>query len=343
MKLIIKNVIDKEICHYASPDMVITSFFNTVFVKQLNKEFSIELPQSLFKNIFSCSRLLRRALRLDKCNVVPVGGGFIIIRGGKVFHYDETLNKLEHVLTLNNCRNVLHQSVAVINNKEIFFGEYSSNRLRKSVNVYRSLDAGKNWETVFTFPAGKIKHVHGCYYDSIEDKIWTLTGDYDGECHILCSDKDFNSIEYIGNGNQVYRACNVFFNRDSVHWIMDSQLQDCYHIKLDRKSRAIEQKQVFAGPVWYIKRLQDGVYLAATAQEIGPSLKDKYVHLMVSKDLETWDDIYQFHHDRLPKRYFKFGVLGFADGYQTSNEFYMFAEAISGLDGKIAVCQLEND
>ena len=64
---------------------------------------------------------------------------------------------------------------------------------------------------------------------------------------------------------------------------------------------------------------------------------------MVSKDLETWDDIYQFHHDRLPKRYFKFGVLGFADGYQTSNEFYMFAEAISGLDGKIAVCQLEND
>lgn len=85
----------------------------------------------------------------------------------------------------------------------------------------------------------------------------------------------------------------------------------------------------------------DGYYLAATAQEIGLGVKDKYAHLMVSKDLEKWEDIYQFQHDGFPRRYFKFGVIGFADGYQQSNSFYLFAEAIKRLDGKIALCEIK--
>ena len=97
---------------------------------------------------------------------------------------------------------------------------------------------------------------------------------------------------------------------------------------------------MFPGPVWYIKQLEDGYYLAATAQEIGPGVHDRYAHLMVSRDLENWEDVYQFKHDGLPKRVFKFGVIGFADGVQTSRGFYIFAEAIKGLDGKTALCEI---
>ena len=122
---------------------------------------------------------------------------------------------------------------------------------------------------------------------------------------------------------------------------MDSQLQNSYHILLDRKTRKISQGQLFPGPVWYIKRLEDGYYLAATAQEIGQGVKDQYAHLMASKDLIEWEDIYQFHHDGFPKRYFKFGVIGFPDGRQSSQSFYIFAEAIKGLDSKTALCSIE--
>ena len=341
MKFTIKNIIPGEICHFASAEMLITSCYNRVFIKKGNQEFSFSLPQDSLKSLFGLFRLSRRALRLDKCNVVPVEGGYVAIRQGEVFHYCENTSKLTQVQTLKNCRNVLHQSIAVIDGKELFFGEYGNNANRVEVPIYRSQDGGLTWQTIFTFPAGKIKHVHGCYFDPIENKIWVLTGDFKDECHILCADREFKSVEWIGDGQQTYRTCNLFFEKDSVHWIMDSQLQDSHHIKLDRKTRKIEQKQLFPGPVWYIKPLEDGYYLAATAQEIGAGVKDQYAHLMVSKDLETWQDLHVFEHDGLPMRYFKFGVIGFADGSQTSKAFYLFCEAIKGLDGKIALCEIE--
>ena len=341
MKLTIQKVIDREICHFSASNMLITSKYNKIYVKKGNNNYTVQLPSLGIKRIFGLFRLSRRALRLDKCNVVPVEDGLVIIRQGKVYHYSESLKELKQTLSLKNCRNVLHQSIAVINKKMLFFGEYGKNSLRNEVPVYRSLDGGKTWESVFVFPAGKIKHVHGCYYDPYEDMIWTLTGDFEGECYMLCSDKNFVNIEWIGDGNQIYRACNLFFEKDTVHWIMDSQLQDNYHIQFNRKTRKINQGQFFPGPVWYIKRLEDGYYLAATAQEIGPGVKDQYAHLMVSKNLKEWEDIHKFCHDGFPKRYFKFGVIGFADCIQNSRSFYLFVEAIKGLDGRTALCSID--
>lgn len=336
----IKEVLDREICHAASADLLVTSTSNRVYVNRQGHETIVALPDDGWKGAFAHSRLARRALRLDKCNVVPVPKGLVIIRQGKVFHYDEDRRELTHVLSLKNCRNVLHQSIARIDGNRLYFGEYGSNLSRSEVPVYRSLDGGKHWDVVFTFPPGKIKHVHGCYHDPHEDRIWTFTGDFQDQCHILCADREFRDVEWIGDGNQVYRACNAFFEANAVHWIMDSQLQDSFHVRLDRASRRIEKKQLFPGPVWYIKRLEDGYYLAATAQEIGPGVKDAHAHLLVSRDLEHWEDVHRFEHDGLPKRLFKFGVIGFADGPQVSGRFYLFAEAIRGLDGKTALCEI---
>ena len=340
MELIIKQVLDREICHFAGPNTLITSRFNTIHIQKNGADFTFRIPDNDWKRVLGFTRLARRALRLDKCNVVPVQEGLVIIRQGVVYHYDEKTGEVEQVLRLKNCRNVLHQSIAVVDDKELYFGEYGNNPSRSEVPIYRSLDGGKNWETIFTFPKGRTKHVHGCYQDPFEKRIWVLTGDFENECHILCADRNFKDVEWIGNGQQEYRACNVFFEKDAVHWIMDSQLQDSYHIKLDRKTRAIEKKQLFPGPVWYIKALTDGYYLAATAQEIGPGVKDRQAHLMVSKDLESWEDLQQFQHDGFPKKLFKFGVIGFADGPQTSRSFYLFAEAIKGLEGKTALCEI---
>lgn len=340
MRFRIKQTLDREICHVATPQLLVTSSFNTVYVENRGRETRLQLPGDPWKAGLGQSRLLRRAFRLDKCNVVAVEDGLVIIRRGTVFHYSETRRKLQPVLHLRNCRNVLHQSIAVIDGNSLYFGEYGANRGRSGVPIYRSRDAGEHWETIFTLPPGRATHVHGCYADPFEDRVWVFTGDFENECHVLCADREFQDVEWIGDGTQTYRACNAFFEKDAVHWIMDSQLQDSFHIRLDRATRQIERRQLFPGPVWYIKRLIDGYYLAATAQEIGPGVKDAYAHLMASRDLETWEEVHLFEHDGLPKRLFKFGVIGFADGDQKSGHFYLFGEAIRGLDGKTALCEI---
>jgi hypothetical protein len=342
MKLVIERIIsNREIMHYADPNRYISSFHNRVYVGDGSREREIVLPDRAWRNLLGHSRLGRRALRLDKCNVVPVGDNLVIVRQGQVYRYDVASKQLSPTLGLRQCRCVLHQSIAVVGSSSVFFGEYGRNTNRAPVPIYRSRDGGITWQVAYEFDAGQIKHVHGCYWDPYEQKIWVLTGDFEKECHILVTDETFDEIEWIGNGSQIYRACSVFFEKDAVHWMMDSQLEFSHHIRFDRKTRQVSRLGDFPGPVWYIKRLADGYYLAATAQEIGPGVRDEFVHVMVSKDLETWQTAFQFKHDGLPKRYFKFGVIGFADGLQSSDRFYLFGEAIKGLDGKIARCRLE--
>jgi hypothetical protein len=341
MHLLIKKKLKREIIHYASDSLSISSLYNKIFITKDGHDTYLLLPRDGWKSIFSLTRLSRRALRLDKCNVIPVKDDLVVIRQGQVYYYDSIIRRLSPTLKLRNCRNILHQSMLVTDKGELFFGEYGNNASRKEVPVYRSQDWGRTWEVIFTFPAGKIKHVHGCFWDPYELKIWVFTGDFAGECHALCVDTDFKQIEWIGNGQQDYRMCNAFFEDDSIHWIMDSQSEESYHVRMDRSTRQIKKISRFPGPVWYIKKLTDGFYLAATAQEIGPGVLDNYAHVLVSKDLSHWEDILQFKHDGFPKRFFKFGVIGFADGPQTSQGFYMFGEALQNMDGKSALCQIK--
>jgi hypothetical protein len=343
-QLLIQQVLPHtEIIHYADKETLISSFYNKISWKKGDKTTTIRLPYDGWKSPFGLLRLSRRALRLDKCNIfLTADQNLVIIRQGLVFFYDAKTEQLTQTLILRNCRNILHQSISQTPDGYIYFGEYGHNAHRGEVPVYRSSDGGRSWEIIFMFGQGDIKHVHGCYYDAIEDKIWVCTGDFANENWLLVADRDFKNIERIGNGQQQYRSCNLFFEEDHVHWLMDSQLEPSYHIKLNRKNRQIEQKQLFAGPIWYIKRLTDGYFLAGTTQEIGAGVLDKYAHLMISKDLETWTTLHKFEHDGLPMRYFKFGVLGFADGQQSSRKFYLFIEALKKYDGKTLVCSIKD-
>jgi len=99
MKLGIQQIINREICHFADKNQLITSKYNKIYIKKKDAdEFIIRLPKDDWKRLFAPFRLTRRALRLNKCNVVPVENGFIAIRQGKVFHYNEITRQLQTTL-----------------------------------------------------------------------------------------------------------------------------------------------------------------------------------------------------------------------------------------------------
>lgn len=340
---VLNRLKEAEIIHYADSCKLITSKFNTVYYHSREKKLTISLPEKGFKRIAGILRLARRALRLDKCNVFETRKGLIIIRQYCVYFYDFEKESLKKTLQLQNCRNVLHNSISQSKNGCIFFGEYGANKERGAVPVYRSQNQGESWECIFRFQPGVIKHIHGCYWDPYEKKIWTCTGDFAQENHLVISDENFENQEWIGDGQQMYRTTSILFQKNYVYWLMDSQLEQSYSVRFDRKNRQAIKLQAFPGPIWYTKYLKDGYYLASTANEIGDGVLDNYAHIFVSKDCETWKSVMRIPHDGLPKRYLKFGVIAFADGEQTSNQFYIHCEALKGYDGRVFKCKLQND
>lgn len=326
------KILNKEIVHFYEEGILITSSFNKVYFEQNGVLKVIVLPEIWLYDIIGKIRIIRRLLRLDKCNVYPTSDGLIIIRRGYVYFFDFVTETLSQVLKLKNCRNILHQAITQTEDRDIYFGEYGSNPNRGAVPVYRSSDRGKSWQIIYEFAPGSIRHVHACCYDIYENKIWICTGDFGTENKILIASPDFKNIETIGDGSQKFRTCNFFFTSNEVHWLMDSQLETCYHFKLLRSTRSVKQLSELPGPVWYSKQTPAG-YLAGTAQEIGPGVKDDFTHLLYSKDLVNWNTIRKYRHDIWPRKYFKSGVIGFSEG-TIKDEFYLFFEAIRDFDGK---------
>ncbi|AZJ35037.1 hypothetical protein D6T69_05675 [Tenacibaculum singaporense] len=342
MKLTRVNKIPKtEIVHYYSEGNIIKSKFNKVDVVYNNFKCKISLPIKIYERFFGLFRLTRRALRLDKCNVFPSEDKLVIIRQGKVYSYDLNTNTLKLTLQLVNCRNILHQSMCRTKEGNLFFGEYGNNGDRKPVNIYKSSNNGISWELIYQFKSGEVKHIHGCYYDPFEDKVWTLTGDFENENIIMKSDESFTENIRIGDGSQTYRAVSLFFEKDYVHWIMDSPIERSYHYKMNRDNYKVDKKSGFPGPVWYLKYLKEGYYLAATSVEIGEGVLENNASLFISKDLENWTLLKKFKKDILPMRYFKWGVIGFADGKQSINDFILHFEALKKVDGKSYIFKLE--
>lgn len=340
MKLKLSRQKNTEKFHHLDKTFTISSFCNSVFYATIDDNHVIKLPVSLSEKFLCLFRITRRLFRLDMCNVFLNNNCLIIIRNGIVYFYDTKNKKLTKTLELQQCRNILHQSMCETTEGYLYFGEYGMNPKRDPVNVYRSQDYGKSWEVIYSFPAGKIRHVHGCYFDKYSNKIWTLTGDFEGENIIQCSDIDFNKIETYGDGSQSYRAVNLFFTEKEVHWIMDSPLEKSYQFCLNRDTKEVNKLDYFNGPVWYLKELDDGYYLAGSSVEIGNGVLSDNACLYLSKDLKKWEIISEFPKDKWPMPYFKWGVLAFSNGCQTSKEFTLHFEGLKKLDGKAFVCSI---
>ena len=307
----------------------------TALINGVTYEFKVPLEQKyIFVKNF---RLARRALRLDKSNACInfKRDGIVVLYRGEIFFFEFLSKQLSLVGALKQSRNVLHGGIAV-SREGIFFGEYGANPNRNSVPVWKSDDDGRTWSIIFEFRKNTIKHVHGVYVDPFSSDLWIPTGDFQNECFVFqVKNKDFSQIEKHGDGSQKWRPVSMFFKSEEILWVMDSQLESSCLQVFNRKTKQLEAKREFDGPVWYSKHFQDGSAILQTTVEIGPGVKSDFSHLYFSEDLSEWKEVIRFRKDWFPMRYFKFGVVAFADGPQNPDDFVLFGEALQGMDGRV--------
>lgn len=338
MKLIIDKILDYEMIHFASDNLFIASKGNKIFYN----DRVIEIPEdiSFIKKIAKQFRKGRRLFRLDKIIVYPVGNNLVIVRNGRVLHFDSETETFTEIMKVD-CRNPMYLGITETDDGTLLMGEYG-NPSNTGKRVFQSVDGGRSWICVYTFGKNEIRHIHCISWDQYEKKVWIFTGDFNGECKIICTDRQFKNTKNIGDGGQRFRTCHAVFSDNYVEWIMDSPLESVKHIRYIRKTGEIIEGEGFAGPVWYAKKLQNDITVAASIQEIGPSHTDKLLHLYATKDMKSWQELKSFKHDGWPKRYFRFGTICFARGNLQGNSFYMFCEGVRGLDGKVALCRIVN-
>ena len=178
-------------------------------------------------------------------------------------------------------------------NGEVYYGEYiCPNTGRKEVHLWKSIDDGKSWFVVYTFPAGSIRHIHSVEYDPYGDKLWITTGDEDSESKIMYSTDGGETFTIIGRGTQEWRAVSLMFTDNFVYWGMDSPAQQNYIVQWDRKTGERKTLTEIDGPAYYSTELNDGSLILATTVENGPGELDNSAHIWLKKDgCHNWEEI----------------------------------------------------
>lgn len=331
-----------EIAHYCDERLKIFSRHRWVVIDSVLGKTRLQLPFTKF-DIFGFSRILRRALRLDKCNIFPLdsyGDSLLIIRQGKLYKYTNKVG-FQEKLKLKLARNLLHNALCITRSGRLIIAEYGANFTHAPIPIYASDDNGDSWSVVYEIPAGKAKHAHNVYYDKITDKIWVFTGDDNGECWVIVADESFSRVDYLGDGSQKFRACTAFFTAEKVVWAMDSPIETSCLVHLNRKNLNIELVNPLPGPVWYGKAINSVGYLIATSVEPGNSVSEDHASIYFSSDLISWTRIAEYKKDKWPMSLFKYGVIGFSQGNNSDNSFFIFGEALKNLDGKVMQCTLK--
>jgi hypothetical protein len=343
-KFRIKEILGAESVYYydSATSDIVTSIGNQFRAHLGGSDHHFSIPTLGKYRPFLPFRLCRRALRLDMANVVLNNdrSGLVILYQGALFFYDIAARSIRQVGRMRHCRNVLYNGIAVTA-KGIYFGEYGANPDRAAVPIWCSRDGGRTWKVVHEFPSGSIKHVHGVYVDPYSDLLWISTGDFEDECFLHCVDEDFMNRQAYGDGTQQWRPVSLLFERDKILWGMDSQLETSYLQEFDRATGAIIRRRDFPGPVWYSKQFSDGSALLQSVVEIGPGVRGNHAHLFMSADNREWIDVVRYRKDRWPMRFFKFGVLSFADGPQTMDDFVLFGEGLVGMDGVAVIAAID--
>jgi hypothetical protein len=303
--------------------------------------FKIEIP--LYKSLASMSRLGRRAMRLDKgcCVYSSTVNMLIIFYQFSVYTFDIRTLDLKKKLDLGY-RNPLFGGVLVLEDK-VFFGEYYNNKEGSPMSVWCGDLKSDKWSRIFNFDKKEIHHVHGIYHDEYTDSIWICTGDFNGQCKVIQTTRDFSECQEFGDGSQKWRAVTLIFFPEFVLWGMDSPLETSHIIKFDRTTKEIEKVCELPGSCWYAKKTVDNYVLLQTSVEHSylPGIKSDKSFLFVTSDSSNWKIVESWKKDRYPNRFFRHGVVMFCEGNQYIDRFVIQGEALESLDGKPVLASIK--
>lgn len=332
---IVKRYSNFTIAHHVSDDGTLWASHRNWIVRKEGEKicYLAKFPFAFPRDLAGWCRPLARAFRADKCNLYcNSAGNLLAIRAGRVYMlHDDTLITLFSIQ--GDC--ALHGGICEDEQGFTYFGEYFMNPERGPVRIWRVDPALENPEIAREFPAGRIRHVHGIFRDPYDRRaLWVTVGDLEGECHLLRTRDRFETIESFGDGSQHWRAVTLFFAPDHVCWLTDSNLEQNYACRMQRKSGALEIGQKIDCSGWYGSTTREGITIAFTTVERGPGIHRRESSVLISEDAFHWQEVHAFIKDFWrPVQLFKYGVISTPTGKMSMRNVWISGEGLVDLDG----------
>ena len=231
---------------------------------------------------------------------------------------------------------------------KVLWGDYGMNPNLEPINVYR-YTVEKGIETIYTFPAGSIKHVHNILYDKYRNRFFIFTGDFGEAVGIYVADSDFKTVKPFLTGSETYRAVIGKVLENGLLWATDSVMHDnyAYYYPFDGE---LQKLGALNGSVIYGTEAGGGLVISTTVEPY-PSKKSKLLSILdnrkapgvksrdvdvlfIDKDLQI-HKLAQYKKDFWPMRLCQYGYVSFPQTEDDSiDEIIGNPMAVKGYDGK---------
>lgn len=298
--------------------------------------FLLTLPRN--QQVFGKSRYLSRFLRLGIRASIAVDEHRILASLGSCI---AELNLQTGYFSdgwqgKTKSRPMVFSEITGINGFEdgVYFGEYYKNDLLEPISIYHRTGVD-NWDVVYTFPKGTIKHIHNIVADPYRNCVWILTGDFGDAAAIWKVTDGFKKVERVAFGDQMWRGCVAFAIPEGLLYATDTPFSENY-IYLFKPDGIVEtvcgisgsciygcqwkDKYVFSSTVEADGR-DETIFKLLTSKKRGSGIKDEYVRMYFGDIANGFREVYREKKDWLPF-IFQFGAFKFPAGVNNNDTLY---------------------
>jgi len=219
----------------------------------------------------------------------------------------------------------------------VLWGEYGGSKHNpRAVRIYASDDRARSFGVAHTFKPAEIRHVHNLIYDADIRGYWVLVGDHDHEPGIGRLTEDLRSFDWVGKGEQRYRAVCMFDFGDRMLYGTDTEMEPNALMSIEKATGRVERLMELDGSCIYACRF-GGLYALTTTVEPSRVNACRDAVLWLSRDGERWTRVFRARKDRWHAVYFQFGSLVLPRGAGPHETILFSGQALEEVDGKAIV------
>ena len=322
---------------------------DSVYLSILNKVFLYNLSTNTYEVIFKfkidlatiisrMSKLTRRLLRKDIRYAYKIDeSNLVLVRDKIIYRLNTKSRQIESGVSLPRGSRPLNMtkvhSLKGFSNG-IYFGEYFINPKKASVKIFQYLN--DELIEVYTFPQGRINHIHNIIEDTNNDCLWILTGDVGESVGIYKAQNSFKSMELIVSGDQKFRSCVAFPIKGGIIYATDSQYEQNTIRRLFNtgKSWSTEILHKMNGPCIYGTKIGENLFFSTSVEGVnsrnfikqllgnkkGPGINKNQSEVIRGNLKEGFSTIYNNQKDFYPFYLFQFGNIIFPSGKNISSK-----------------------